>query len=460
MKKLIVLSMFSLTLASESGFAQLKYYEDSFNGGVTSGGYSPAYNAGGTGVFTLNIAAGSTIRTAYLIAGRHGNPVNLTVTLNGTNYTFNSANQVSPTFQSPSYGGNSGVHLINVTAGIDPAVNNYNLIIPAQTGPSNRYNDFVLYVAFNNPGMTIVNTAVFINTLNFGATLNYSLNFTNPINTSYPVAVSLMTGFICDASTDGEKVDVGTSLLGTIGNHDVNSGTCGGPIGSFVYTNNTLTGLSDDVGNVSVAAADALSDIRTKISNNATAFTMKLYTVSAGNATNAIWAVFVTSGSSTPLPVELTQFIGTADHGINHLSWTTASETNCDYFDVEKSHNGSTFSTFGSVQGAGNSTATSYYTFNDENPFSGFTYYRLKQTDYDGNYHYSNVINLSNSSYTVSSIDVYTLQGQLVASVNAEDHLSLNNLTSGVYLLYYHTSKGVIVKKAMCQPNQEPVVVN
>jgi len=453
--------MLSLTLASESGFAQLKYYEDSFNGGVTSGGYSPSYNAGGTGSFSLNIAAGSTIRTAYLIAGRHGNPANLTVTLNGTNYTFNSANQVSPTFQSPSYGGNSGVHLINVTAGIDPAVNNYTLIVPAQTGPSNRYNDFVLYVAYNNPGMTIVNTAVFINTLNFGAILNYSLNFTNPINTSYPVAVSLMTGFICDNSTDGEKVDVGNSLLGTIGNHDVNSGTCGGPIGSFVYNNNTLTGLSDDVGNVGVAAADALSDIRTKISNNATAFTMKFYTVSSGNATNAIWAVFVTSGSSTPLPVELMQFSGTADHGVNHLSWITASETNCDYFDVEKSHNGTEFSAFGTVQGSGNSTTTNHYTLNDENPFYGTSYYRLKQTDYDGNYHYSNVVKISNISYTISSVDVYTLQGQLIASVqSAPNSHSLNNLTPGIYLLYYHTSKGDIVKKVMCQPNQEPVVVN
>src|SRR5437879_5296083 len=110
MRKIIMVSLLLLTLTFEQGFAQNKFYEDSFLGGVTAAGYSPAYNAGGTGSFTLGIAAGSTIRQAYLIAGRHGTAANITVTLNGISYTFSSSNQVSPTFQSPAYGGNSGVH--------------------------------------------------------------------------------------------------------------------------------------------------------------------------------------------------------------------------------------------------------------------------------------------------------------------------------------------------------------
>ena len=87
MKKLIVLSLLSLAIASDPVFAQLKYFEDSFNGGVTVAGYSPVYNGGGTGTITVSITSGSTIRQAYLLAGRHGNPANITVTLAGTNYT-------------------------------------------------------------------------------------------------------------------------------------------------------------------------------------------------------------------------------------------------------------------------------------------------------------------------------------------------------------------------------------
>src|SRR5690242_20938126 len=109
MKRLTILTLLTFVL-SELVVAQNKYYEDLFLGGVTVGGYSPIYNSGGTGTFSLNIPPGSSIRTAYLLAGRQGNASNITVSLNGTNYTFSAANQVGPTFQSPAYGGSSGVH--------------------------------------------------------------------------------------------------------------------------------------------------------------------------------------------------------------------------------------------------------------------------------------------------------------------------------------------------------------
>ncbi len=460
MKKLTILILFASALISDAGFAQVKYYEDNFMGGVTVAGYSPQFNSGGTGSFTLNIVAGSTIRTAYLIAGRQGPAADITVSLNGTTYTFNSSNQVSPTFQSPTYGGNSGVHIVDVTADINPSVNSYSLTVPFQPGPSNRYNDFVLYVAFNNVTLPTVNATVFINNVNFGSAVNYTLNFANPIYTSAAVAVSMMTGFICDDNNDGEKVKVQNYNMGTIGNNDVNSGTCGGPLGSFSYSNNTLTALSDDAANLNVTSSDALSDVKTKISSNTTTFNLDFTTSTAGNTTNAIWAVFVTSGSSGPLPVELTQFNGIADGTVNRLNWTTASEINNSSFEVEKSSDGVNFLTCGSVMGAGNSMVTRQYSFIDASPFHITTYYRLKQIDFDGNYHYSSIASVDNSNYVVTIVDVYSIEGKHIKSfTDSGDNSELKNLSHGVYILHYHTDKGIVIKKTLCQPLQEPIVI-
>ena len=461
MKKTITLCILLLTIISESVFAQFKYYEDAFYGGVTAAGYSPTYNAGGTGNFSISIAGGSAIRKAFLIAGRHGNAPNITVTLNGTSYTFSSANLASPGFQSPAYGGASGVHVIDITSNISASVNSYSLVVPAQGGPSNRYNDFVLWVAYNNSGMTQVNTAIFLNTFNFSPSITYNLNLTNPLNPAYPIAASVMAGYVCDNGSDGERVRIGGYLLGTIGNNDINSGTCGGPLGSFGYSNNVLTGMSDDGSNLAMSTSDALSDIRTRISNNATSFTMEFTTSSSGNSTNAIWGVFVTYGYPTVLPVELTTFTGVADGNVTHLSWTTASETNCDNFEIEHSPDGINFVNIGTEQCSGNSTTTITYSFDDENPFTGTTYYRLKQTDFDGSYEYSGIISVSNLNYTVSAVDVYTLHGQVIASFTGDVSIhDLRNLAPGLYLIHYHTNRGLVVKRIMCRESQEPLVQN
>jgi hypothetical protein len=460
MKKLLVLATLALTLASEHAFAQINYFEDTFIGGVTAAGYSPTYNAGGTGAFALNIAAGSTVRKAFLIAGRHGNAPNCTVTMNGINYTFNSSNLASTVFQSPAYGGNSGVHIIEVTSDIDATVNNYSLTVPAQAGPSNRYNDFVLYVAYDNNSLSTVHTAIFINNHDFSDDFTYTLNLNTAINTATPVAVSLMTGYVCDNSGDGQEVRVGNYNMGTIGSPDAGSGTCGGPLGSFAYSNGALTGLNDDANNLAVSVADALSDVKTKVTNGGTSFNLRFSTSTNNNNTNAIWGVFYTNGSNSPLPVQLTEFTGVADKEVNHIGWTTVTEINCSYFEVERSNDGSNFTSLGTVQGAGNSTLTNHYTFTDETPFLGANYYRLKQMDYDGQYRYSNEISITNNNYLTLAVDVYTLQGQKITSLkNVYDNYSLQNLMPGVYLFYYHTTKGIVVKKVMCRPEQELVVM-
>lgn len=276
-------------------YPQVSFYQDMFLGGVTGAGYSPDYSSGGTGNFTVYIAPGSTIRQAYLLAGRYGAAPAITVTLNGTSFTFDNTNQASPTFISPFYGGASGVHAIDVTSSLSPAVTNYTLVIPNQSGPNDRYNDFYLYIAYSNNTLPQIRTAIFLNNLDFDAMMVYSLNVTNPIG-SMPgcdVGISLFAGYMC-SSIDGSDVTINGTGIGTTYGPDMNSGPCGGPLGSFYYQNNTLNGLSDDIPDLAMTGPDALSNAQTLIPNNSTSLTMSF---AHGNGDNAIWAVVLAYGS-------------------------------------------------------------------------------------------------------------------------------------------------------------------
>ncbi|RZK41887.1 MAG: T9SS type A sorting domain-containing protein [Hymenobacter sp.] len=95
-----------------------------------------------------------------------------------------------------------------------------------------------------------------------------------------------------------------------------------------------------------------------------------------------------------PLPVKLTSFDATAAGADAHLAWATASEVNNDYFGVERSFDGVTFSQIGRVSGHGSTAAASSYTYTDASvapTATGTVYYRLRQVDLDGTATYSPV---------------------------------------------------------------------
>jgi hypothetical protein len=92
----------------------------------------------------------------------------------------------------------------------------------------------------------------------------------------------------------------------------------------------------------------------------------------------------ILSGCYSALPIELLSFEAkSADNAVD-LSWTTATEINNDYFTIEKSKSGFDFFEVCRVDGAGNSISPIYYEFSDKDPLDGISYYRLRQTDYDG----------------------------------------------------------------------------
>ncbi len=96
------------------------------------------------------------------------------------------------------------------------------------------------------------------------------------------------------------------------------------------------------------------------------------------------------------LPIELAEFYALLndDHTVS-LHWTTLSETNNDYFQIERSASGDRFDPIGTIKGAGESFASQQYTYKDRHPFNDQNYYRLKQVDLDGKFSYSPIRSLT-----------------------------------------------------------------
>ena len=268
----------------------VSYYQAQFNGGVTGCGYAPDYGQAGTGTFTLSIAPGSTIRQAYLFVGSQGPASPITVTFNGTPLTYNSAVQVSPTFQSSIYGGNSGVFAQDVTSLISAANNTYTIDVPAQlTGPTDIFTDYYLYVAYSNNALPQVSTAIFLNAADMANSVNYALNFTYPIGNTNNVGFAIYGGYICDDVGDGEAINVNGTALGTVGGPNSNSGTCAGPYGDFGYQNSTLTALLDCNADQAMTGSDGVSNIQALVTNCTSNVNLNF---TGGNSSNVIWAVF------------------------------------------------------------------------------------------------------------------------------------------------------------------------
>lgn len=101
---------------------------------------------------------------------------------------------------------------------------------------------------------------------------------------------------------------------------------------------------------------------------------------------------FGSSAGSNPLPVELLTFGAVVNGNFVDITWSTASESNSDHFEVEATPDGSIFRTVGIAAAAGHSQSTLDYAMRDEQPYSGTSYYRLKQVDQDGTIAFSDLV--------------------------------------------------------------------
>jgi len=195
---------------------------------------------------------------------------------------------------------------------------------------------------------------------------------------------------------------------------------------------------------------------------------------SSGNtnsAANSFGFGFADPGG--PLPITLLAFSAEQENDHILLQWSTATEVNNDFFTVEKSQDGISWTVSDIVTGAGNSASTKHYKSIDPYPLAGLSYYRLKQTDYDGVSEYfspvdvfyflkkeieifpnpaRDKIEISNLESENSIVNIYNGVGKLVfgqeMSTNNQKHvIDVSKLASGLYLFVIETTNGDILKQ-------------
>lgn len=130
-------------------------------------------------------------------------------------------------------------------------------------------------------------------------------------------------------------------------------------------------------------------------------------TVSIGTD-NAVAITYIATGSTTSLPVTLVSFGAQYQEGHVNLNWTTASEINNAFFDIERSTDAASWTNIGQVQGHGTSEVFNSYVSVDNLAGvipSGTIYYRLKQVDFNGKFTYSSIrsVDLSNQGPSVAA---------------------------------------------------------
>ncbi|PLW94359.1 MAG: hypothetical protein C0592_03120 [Marinilabiliales bacterium] len=158
---------------------------------------------------------------------------------------------------------------------------------------------------------------------------------------------------------------------------------------SAYYINNYNTGTDPGLNDpyFTCDGYTVLMDIGVSVVAGQT-YTIKM---AIGDVSDPMWDSYVLLKSSsfsstddTGMPVELTDFNASRCHKDVCVNWETQTETNNDYFTIERSEDGIHWETAGIVDGAGNSNHARKYEFTDIMPYIGLSYYRLTQTDFDG----------------------------------------------------------------------------
>ncbi|MEJ2195792.1 MAG: T9SS type A sorting domain-containing protein [Ignavibacteriaceae bacterium] len=143
---------------------------------------------------------------------------------------------------------------------------------------------------------------------------------------------------------------------------------------------------------------------------------------------------FTLNSDFTPLPVELAFFTGSLNGNNIELRWRTETEVNNYGFFIERATENLDWLTLGFVEGNGNSNSANYYSFSDSDIYESGNYnYRLRQTDNDGTFEYSDVLTV-----TVDVPVLYSLSQNYPNPFNPETRIDYSipeqqNVTFRVY---------------------------
>lgn len=181
------------------------------------------------------------------------------------------------------------------------------------------------------------------------------------------------------------------------------------------------------------------------------------------------------------LPVDLVSFKGWKTDKAVMLEWSTATEMNTTYFEVERSADGISFKAIGNEAAIGGISKNTY-NYTDGTPFSGINLYRLKIVDNDGKYTYSNIIKINNSTKLITQlmpnpasggtnlfivsaseqpavVDLLNMNGSVLMSRHITLHygnntiriIDINRYTKGTYIVKVATGEDIQYLKLMIQ---------
>jgi hypothetical protein len=183
-------------------------------------------------------------------------------------------------------------------------------------------------------------------------------------------------------------------------------------LGSALNTANGITSLSPL--NITVPSGATLGETRMRIVSVESSDPAPLAcgTQLYGEAEDYKLSIIPPTG----LPVELLYFEGSPYPSFNSLKWSTASEHNSDYFEIDRSIDGDLWKVVGNKLASGNSTVVINYSYLDSFDDLVIHYYRLKQVDYDGQYKIYGPISLDNTKSFKKIVKYINLIGQEVNS--------------------------------------------
>ena len=135
-----------------------------------------------------------------------------------------------------------------------------------------------------------------------------------------------------------------------------------------------------------------------------------------------------------PLPIELLYFKGKKNEEGNLLEWSTATETNNDYFTIYRSYYPIEWAHIAKIDGVGTSSFTHQYHYLDRDYLNDITYYYLSQTDFDGRH----------KDYEIIAVDNRVIVSELIRVTNVLGQ-DVEVDTPGVK--FFHYSDGRIIKR-------------
>ncbi len=219
--------------------------------------------------------------------------------------------------------------------------------------------------------------------------------------------------------------------------------------GSTVYLAGTFTAIGGQTRNF-LAALDDVAGLANSWDPNitgssVTAIGLNGNTITIGGVFTSIGGQsrvnFATFNTNISLPVNLVSFTANTENSMAsnaavRCNWSTATENNSAYFIIERSSNGRSFIPVGQVTAAGNSPDLKSYSYIDNNPLKGISYYRLKQTDRDGRFTYSQVVVVNNSNAaTLFTIYPNPAKEEITMAV------AMSSKQDGVYSIYDQAGK-------------------